>query len=73
MSFLSHFQGSHGRNWAPSIKEKVIDASLVEKCMKKNYLFRSKNDSFFFLGWKIMNLFGCFDFEPKKCFPLPTP
>ena len=26
-----------------------------------------------FFGSKIMNLLVFFDFEPKKCFPVPTP
>ena len=32
----------------------------------------SKNDPLFF-GSKIMNLLVFFDFEPKKCFRVPTP
>ena len=32
----------------------------------------SKNDPLFF-GLKIMNLLVFFDFEPKKCFRVPTP
>ena len=33
----------------------------------------SKNDPPPFFGPKIMNLLAFFDFEPKKCFRVPTP
>ena len=33
---------------------------------------RVKN-AFHFFGLKIMNLLVFFDFEPKKCFRVPTP